>query len=144
MLCCSLVLRPSGSLLGSSRATYRASLRAERLRAFWQLGRLLKTLISSLVNALVDLALLVGLPFAYLAGTYLALDLPARWLAHRDAYGRWGLLLFAAAVAIACLGVIRAKRDAPPIAPVRPRFAKIMFGLSWIAAILCTIGDLAS
>jgi hypothetical protein len=138
------VLRPSDSLLGSSRATYRASLRAERLRSFWQLGRLLKALITSLVNMVVDLVLLVGLPFAYLVGTYLALDLPVRWLAHRDAYGRWGLLLFAASVAIACVGVIRAKRDAPPIAPVRPRFAKIMFGLSWVAAILCTIGDLAS
>jgi hypothetical protein len=130
--------------LGSSRATYRASLRAERLRSFWQLGRLLKAMISSLVSAGADLVLLVGLPFAYLAGTYLALDLPARWLARRDAYGRWGLLLFAAAVAISCVGVIRAKRDAPPIAPVRPRFAKVMFGLSWVAAVLCTIGDLAS
>jgi hypothetical protein len=138
------VLRPSDNLLGSSRATYRASLRAERLRSFWQLGRVLKALITSLVNMVVDLVLLVGLPFAYLVGTYLALDLPVRWLAHRDAYGRWGLLLFAASVAIACVGVIRAKRDAPPIAPVRPRFAKIMFGLSWVAAILCTIGDLAS
>src|SRR6266404_555668 len=137
MLCCLLVLRPSDNLLGSSRATHRASLRAERLRAFWQFGRLLKTLISGLVRALVDLA------FAYLAGTYLALDLPARWIGHRDAYGRWGLLLFAAGVAICWVGVLRAKRDAPPIAPVRPKFAKVMFGLSWVAAILCTIGDLA-
>jgi hypothetical protein len=144
MLCCSLVLRPSDSLLSSSRATHRASLRAERLRAFWQLGRLLKSLVTSTVRSVVDLALLVGLPFAYLAATYLALDLPARWIGRRDAYGRWGLLLFAGAVAICWVGVLRAKRDAPPIAPVRPRFAKVMFGLSWIAAILCTIGDLAS
>ncbi len=143
VLCCSLVLRPSDGLLGSSRATHRASLRAERLRAFWQLGRLLKTLISGLVRTAVDLVLLVGLPFAYLAGTYLVLDLPARWIGHRDAYGRWGLLLFAAAVAVCWVGVLRAKRDAPPIAPVRPKFAKVMFGLSWVAAILCTIGDLA-
>jgi len=144
MLCCLLVLRPSDNLLSSSRATHRASLRAERLRALWHLGRALKTLISGLVRALTDLVLLVGLPFAYLAGTYLALDLPARWIGHRDAYGRWGLLLFAAAVAICWVGVLRAKRDAPPIAPVRPRFAKVMFGLSWVAALLFTIGDLAS
>jgi len=95
-------------------------------------------------DAVVELALLCGLPFAYLAAAYLALDLPARWLTSRGAYGRWGLLLFAAAVAVAVAGFRRALRDAPPIAPVRPKFAKAMLGLSWVAAILCTLGDLAS
>jgi hypothetical protein len=52
--------------------------------------------------------------------------------------------MFAAAVAITAVGVSRALRDAPPVAPVRPRFAKAMLGLSWVAALLCTIGDLAS
>jgi hypothetical protein len=139
-----LVLRPSNSLLGSSRATLRANLRAERLRALWHVTRFLKGTIRWMVGALVDLALLWLLPFAYLAAAYLVLDLPARWLAHRDAYGRWGLLMFAGAIAIAVVGVSRAVRDAPPVAPVRPRFAKVMLGLCWVAAVLSTIGDLAS
>src|SRR6267378_4159304 len=83
-------------------------------------------------------------PFAYLTAAYLALDIPARWLARRDAYGRWGLLMFAGAVAIELVGVARARRDAPPIAPVRPKFAKVMLGLSWVAAVFFTIGDLSS
>jgi len=91
----------------------------------------------------VDLVLLCGLPFAYLAAAYLALDLPARWLAHRGAYGRWGLLIFAAAMVVSVIGVRRAVKDAPPIAPVRPKFAKVMLGLSWLTAVLCTMGDLA-
>jgi hypothetical protein len=139
-----LVLRPSDSFLGSSRATHRANLRAERLKALGGLPRVLRNALKDLVNTVVDLALLVGLPFAYLAAAYFALDLPARWLAHRSAYGRWGFLLFAAAVAVVAVGIRRALRDAPPIAPVRPKFAKLMLGLSWVAAVLCTIGDLAS
>jgi hypothetical protein len=140
---CLFVLRPSNSLLGSSRATHRATLRAERLRAFSQITRLFKGTITRLVAIVIELGLLWLLPFAYLAAAYLALDIPARWLTHRDAYGRWGLLMFAAAVAIALVGITRARRDAPPIAPVRPKFAKAMLALSWVAAVLCTIGDLA-
>jgi hypothetical protein len=139
-----LVLRPSDSFLGSSRATHRANLRAERLKTFGQIFRFGRGTVTRLWNAAVELTLLCGLPFAYLVASYLALDLPARWLSHRGAYGRWGLLLFAASVVIAAVGFRRALRDAPPIAPVRPRFAKAMLGLSWIAAVLCTIGDLAS
>jgi len=138
------VLRPSDSFLGSSRATHRANVRAERLKTFAQLARVSRSTAQRVWNAAVDLALLCGLPFAYLAASYLALDLPARWLAHRGAYGRWGLLLFALSVVVAVAGLRRALRNAPPVAPVRPKFAKAMLGLSWIAAILCTIGDLAS
>ena len=138
------MLRPTGNLLDSSRATYRASLRAERLRTLWSFGRLFKSLASGVTRAVVDLVLLLGLPFAYLFAAYLVLDLPARWFAHKDAYGRWGLLLFAASLAIAGVGVVRARRNAEPIAPVRPVFAKVMLGVSWLAAILCTIGDLAT
>jgi hypothetical protein len=139
-----LVLRPSNGFLGSSRATYRANVRAERLKALSSVTRFFKGTISWAVGGVVQLAVLWGLPFAYLVASYLALDLPARWFTHRDAYGRWGLLMFAAAVAITAVGVSRALRDAPPVAPVRPRFAKAMLGLSWVAALLCTIGDLAS
>lgn len=138
------MLRPSNSFLGSSRATHRANLRAERLKALGNVPRIVRGFVKDLVGAAVDLALLCGLPFAYLAASYLALDLPARWLAHRGAYGKWGLLLFAVAVAVSVIGVRRAVKDAPPIAPVRPKFAKVMLGLSWVTAVLCTMGDLAS
>jgi len=106
--------------------------------------RFFKGVIVRLVTLVVDLALLWLLPFAYLVAAYLALDIPARWIARRDAYGRWGLLIFAAAVGVELIGIARARRDAPPIAPVRPKFAKVMLGLSWVAAVLFTIGDLAS
>ena len=144
MLLCLSVLRPSNSLLGSSRATRRATLRVERLRTLAQIVRFFKGAIVRLVTLVVDLALLWLLPFAYLVAAYLALDIPARWIARRDAYGRWGLLIFAAAVGVELIGIARARRDAPPIAPVRPKFAKVMLGLSWVAAVLFTIGDLAS
>ncbi len=137
------MLRPSNSFLGSSRATHRANLRAERLKALGNVPRVVRSFFKDLVRAAVDLALLCGLPFAYLAGAYLALDLPARWLAHRGAYGRWGLLIFAAAMVVSVIGIRRAVKDAAPIAPVRPKFAKLMLGLSWVAAVLCTMGDLA-
>jgi hypothetical protein len=139
-----LVLRPYSSLLGSSRAAQRANLRAERLRSISHVTRFFKGTITRVVGVVVELALLWGLPFAYLAAAYLALDLPARWVTHRGAYGRWGLLMFAVAGAVAAIGIRRAVRDAPPVAPVRPKFAKAMLCLSWVAALLCTIGDLAS
>ena len=138
------VLRPSSQLLGSSRHAHRASLRAERLKALWQVTRAIKGTVSLLVGSVADLLLLCGLPLAYLFSAYLILDLPARWFAHRGAYGRLGALLFLASVVLAFVGITRAVHDAPPIAPVRPKFAKAMLGLSWLAALLCTIGDLAS
>ncbi|TMB07673.1 MAG: hypothetical protein E6J66_18045 [Deltaproteobacteria bacterium] len=106
--------------------------------------RAIKGTVSLLVGSLADLLLLCGLPLAYLFSAYLVLDLPARWFAHRGAYGRLGALLFLASVVLAFVGITRAVHDAPPIAPVRPKFAKAMLGLSWLAALLCTIGDLAS
>ena len=137
------MLRPSSNLLGSSRSTYRANLRAERLRAVWQVGRALRSVVSALVNGVWELLLLCALPLAYLAAAYLVVDLPARWLTHRGAYGRFGLVLFLAAGGIAVAGIMRAVQDAPPIAPVSAKFAKVMLGLSWVAAVLGTIGDIA-
>jgi uncharacterized membrane protein len=137
------VLRPSSNLLGSSRSAHRATLRAERLKTVWQVTRAVKGIVSVVVNAAVALVLLCGLPLAYLVSTYLVLDLPARFIGHRGAYGRVGALLFVGALGVAMIGIARAVQDAPPIAPVRPKFAKAMFGLSWLAALLCTIGDLA-
>ena len=137
------MLRPSSNFLGSSRSAYRARLRAERLRALWQVTRAIKHVVSTLVDAVWELSLLCALPLAYLAAAYLVVDLPARWLARRGAYGRFGLLLFLASIAVALTGILRAVQDAPPIAPVRPKFAKAMLALSWVAAVLGTIGDLA-
>jgi len=39
---------------------------------------------------------------------------------------------------------VRFAKGAEPIAPVRPRFAKTMLALSWLLALLCTVGDVVS
>jgi len=138
------VLRPSSDLLGSSRAAYRRGVRAQRLKAVSAIFRAIKVSVVRLVKAVLSLALLAGLPFAYVAAAYLVIDLPARWMFHRNAYGWPGVLLFAIAAGISIAGITRAAHDAPPIAPVRPHFAKAMLGLCWLAAALFTIGDLAA
>jgi len=137
------MLRPSNGLLGSSRAARRANLRAERVKALGHAARGIRGLVSWLVVLIVELLLLWGLPFAYLASSYLALDLPARWLTHREAWGGWGVVVFIGAVVIGLIGLARAVQDAVPVAPVRPRFARTLFALSWVAGLLFTIGDLA-
>jgi len=137
------MLRPSSGLLGSSKAARRANLRAERVKAFGHAVRGVRGVVVGLFGGVFELVLLCTLPLAYLASSYLALDLPARWLAHRGAWGSWGLLVFLAALVVSFVGLGRAVQDSEPIVPVRPRFAKAMFGLSWVAALLLTIGDLA-
>ena len=137
-------MRPSEGLLGSSRAARRATLRAERVKALGHAARGLRGLVSGLVAFTVDLVLLWALPFVYLASSYLALDLPARWLAHREAWGRWGVLVFVGAVVVGLIGLARALQESTPVAPVRPKFARAMFAVSWLAGLLLTIGDLAS
>jgi hypothetical protein len=77
-----------------------------------------------------------------MVSAYLALDLPARWIAHRDAWGGRGVIIFLAALVVGLIGVARAVQNAAPIAPVRPQFAKAMLAVSWVAALLMTIGDL--
>jgi hypothetical protein len=137
------MVRPSSSLLGSSRAARRATVRAEVGRATLQLFRKLRHLFAVLLAAAVDLVLLCALPFFYLAAAYLLLDLPLRWLSHRSAPGGWALALFAGAAIICLSGISRALQNVPPIAPVRPAFAKAMLGLSWVAALLLVLGDFA-
>jgi hypothetical protein len=137
------MLRPSSGLLGSSRAARRANVRAERLKSLGHAVRGLSALVVALFAIVFNVVLLWVLPFVYLTAAYLALDLPARWLAHRGAWGGWGLLVFLAALVVSFVGLGRAVQGSEPIAPVRPRFAKAMFGLSWVAALLLTIGDLA-
>ena len=138
------MLRPSSSLLESSRAARRATFRVESTKAVVGLYRRVKALVEGVFAIAIDLLLLCGLPLAYLAGAYLVLDLPLRWVSHRDAHGMWGALLFVGSAIVCLTGISRAMQDAPPIAPVRPRFAKAMLGLSWVAALVLAIGDLAS
>jgi len=54
------------------------------------------------------------------------------------------VLIFLASITMGLVGLVRAVQNSAPIVPVRPQFAKAMFGLSWVAALLLTIGDLAS
>jgi hypothetical protein len=138
------MVRPSSSLLGSSRAARRATVRAEVFRAALHLFRKLRHLFAVVLAAAVDLLLLWVLPFFYLAASYLVLDLPLRWLSHRSAPGGWGLALFAGSAIVSLTGISRAVQNVPPVAPVRPAFAKAMFGLSWMAALLMVLGDFAS
>jgi hypothetical protein len=138
------MVRPSSSLLGSSRAARRATVRAEVFRATLHLFRKLRHLFAVVLAAAVDLLLLWALPFFYLAAAYLVLDLPLRWLSHRSAPGGWALALFAGSAIVCLTGISRAVQNVQPIAPVRPAFAKAMFGLSWMAALLMVLGDFAS
>jgi hypothetical protein len=131
-------------LLGSSKAARRANVRAERLKSLGHAFRGLRALVVGLFGAVFAVVFLWTLPFIYLAAAYFALDLPAHWLAHRPAYGGWGVLLFAVSAVVCLVGIGRAVQDSEPVAPVRPKFAKVMLGLSWVAALLMTIGDLAS
>jgi hypothetical protein len=137
------MVRPSSSLLGSSRAARRANVRAAAFRAVLQLFRKLRHLFAVLFALAADLLLLCALPFCYLAAAYLVLDLPLRWLSHRSAPGGWTLALFAGSAIVCFSGIARALQDVQPIAPVRPAFAKAMFGLSWVAALLLVLGDFA-
>jgi hypothetical protein len=136
------MLRPTAGLLGSSRAARRANVRAERVKALGHAARGIRALVSVIVALAIDLVLLWALPFVYMISAYLALDLPARWLAHRDAWGGQGVIIFLAALVVGLIGVARAVQNAAPIAPVRPQFAKAMLAVSWIAALIMTIGDL--
>ncbi|HET7788064.1 MAG TPA: hypothetical protein VFL36_18985 [Myxococcales bacterium] len=137
------MVRPSSSLLGSSRAARRATLRAEAWRATVQVFRKIRHLLAKVLSLATDLVLLCALPFFYLAAAYLVLDLPLRWISHRSAPGGWPLALFAGAAIVCLTGISRAVQDVPPIAPVRPGFAKVMLGLSWVTALLLVLGDFA-
>src|ERR1700694_5897040 len=108
------MLRPSNSLLGSSRAARRANVRAERVKALGHAARGVRGIFTVLFALVVDLVLLWGLPFLYMAAAYLALDLPARWLAHREAFGSWGVLILLGALVVGLIGVARAVQNSPP------------------------------
>jgi hypothetical protein len=138
------MLRPSNSILVSSRAARARSVRAERLRALWHFFRGISGFVSDLWRTALDLFLLGALPVIYLAGAYLVLDLPLRFLAHRQGptLAAVGELLLAGAVSF--VGIARAVQDAAPVAPVRPRFARAMLLLGWVTALLLVVADIAA
>ncbi len=137
------MLRPSGSLLASSRAAQRRSLRLELFRLASGLTRNVSAAVTDVVGALFDVVVLCALPLLYLAAAYLTLDLPVRLLAGRVHFSAEGMLAFASAVGMSLFGLSRALRDVPPVAPVRPGFARAMLLVGWAAALLLTVADLA-
>src|SRR5882762_1149961 len=119
VLSCAEMLRPSNSLLGSSRAARRANINAERRRWFWQVILGLAGLVSELALGAFDLVLLLALPLLYLLSSYLVLDLPARWLTHREPATMLTVGLFLGAIVVSIVGLVRMIQDLPPLAPVR-------------------------
>jgi hypothetical protein len=137
------MLRPSNTFLGSSRATFRRNVRKERVKALQGFVRAWRRTVGRVVDGVVGLFFLCGLPILYLCASYLAIDLPLRFLFGRE-HATWKtLLLFLGAAVVGLIGLVRAVQGVPPVAPVRPRFARAMFGLSWVAGILFTISDLS-
>jgi hypothetical protein len=138
------MLRPSNSLLGSSRAARRANVRAERVKTISGMARWARGTVGSTISGVIALFLLCGLPILYLCASYLVIDLPLRFLSGREPMGWNHLALFLGSFIVGLIGLARAVQGVPPLAPVGLRFARVMFGLSWVAGILMTIGDLAS
>ena len=138
------VLRPSGSLLSSSRAARRAHSRAERRKALSSGVRSLSGVFGELVGFSWDLLLLVGLPVLYLGAAYLVLDVPSRWLFAQERVTALALLELCAGLAVSLIGFVRVLQQAQPIQPVTPQFARRALMAGWIAAALFTFGDLAS
>ncbi len=99
--------------------------------------------IADVCGAAWDLLVLVGLPLLYPVAAFLALDLPARFFAGRTHFSALGFFVFLGALGVTLYGGMRAVRGAPPVAPVRPKFAKAMLVVGWTAALLLTAADLA-
>jgi len=137
------MLRPSGSLLASSRAAQRRTVVLEAGRLATALVRKTSAAVADLAGTAMDLTIMLGLPIVYAVAAYLTLDLPARLLAGRVHFSGFGLLVFLASVAVSLLGISRMLHEAPPVAPVRPRFARAMLLVGWAAALLLTVADLA-
>jgi hypothetical protein len=138
------MLRPSNSFLGSSRAARRATVRAERAKAFGNVARGARSAFSGTISGVLALVMVCALPFLYMAAAYLAFDLPARWMTGREPANWMTVLLFLGSIVLGLIGLARAMQQVPPLAPVRPRFARGMFALGYLAGLLMTIGDLAS
>ena len=137
------MLRPSGSLLASSRAAQRRTFFLEVTRLATALVRKTAAAVSDLAGTAMDLFVMLGLPILYAVAAYLTIDLPVRLLAGRVHFSWIGLLAFAGAVGLSLFGLSRMLREAPPVAPVRPKFARALLLVTWAAALLLTFADLA-
>ena len=137
------MLRPSQSLLASSRSARRRAFRQDVTRGAGSVVRRLAAASAELVGTIWDVAVLCCAPVVYVAASYLALDLPARWIFGPAHFSWLGFGVFAAAAGLSFLGVSRALRSAPPVAPVRPVFARTMLIVTWGAALVLTIADLS-
>lgn len=135
------MLRPSNSILGSSRRARRAGVRADLTRFVAQVAKVVSRTTADLSGAAVDLLLLALLPPLYLAAAYLSLDLPLRWLFGREHLSLVGLGTWVAAAAVDAAGIARAVQGAAPIAPVRPQFARALLVLAWLTALLLVVAD---
>ena len=138
------MLRPSQSMLASSRAARRFSAREDRRKALVRFLRFLFGMGASLCGVVFDLLLLAGTPLAYLAASYALFDLPAGWLFLHEPVTGTGLGLFAAAFLVCLLGAFRAAQGAAPIVPVRPKFAKAMLVLGWATGFLLAVAGLSA
>ncbi len=137
------MLRPSDSLLYSSRAARRSHARAERSKAVASSARGLVSVVRELFGFAFDALLLFGLPVLYLAACYFALDLPARWLFTHEAFTVGTVLEFLGAILVSLVALARVLQQAPPVQPVTPQFARKALVAGWLAALLFAIADVA-
>jgi hypothetical protein len=138
------MLRPTQSMLASSRAARRRSAREDRKKAVVRLFHFLVAMVGTLAGIAFDLVLLAGTPLVYLTASFAVFDLPAGWLFGHKALTGTSMGLFAAALLVSAFGIFRALQGAAPVVPVRPRFAKTMLALGWATAFLLTIADLSA
>src|SRR5947209_20555563 len=118
------MLRPSDSLLYSSRSARRAHARQERSRAVAKGARSLWDGVRELLGLAVDAVLLLGLPVLYLAASYLVIDLPLRWMFTAERLSLLGAGELLAALVVSLIAIARVLQQAPPIQPVTPQFAR--------------------
>ena len=137
------MLRPSSSLLYSSRAARRAHSRAETRKAAFGAARSLSGVVSELFGFGLDLVLLLGLPVLYLTAAYFVLDVPAGWLFAGKSVTALGVAELVASSLISLIALARMLQQTPPLQPVTPQFARRALLAGWVAALLFTIGDLA-
>jgi hypothetical protein len=131
-------------MLASSRAARRWSAREDRRKTVVRLFRFLFRMVGVLCSIVFDLVLLAGTPIAYLAASFALFDLPAGWMFGHKPMTGMSIGLFAAALLVCVFGIFRAMQGAPPVVPVRPKFAKAMLVLSWATGFLLALADLSA
>jgi hypothetical protein len=138
------MLRPTQSMLASSRFARRRSAREDRKKALVRFFRFLFGLVGMLCGFVFDLLLLAGTPIVYLTASFAIFDLPAGWMFGHKPLTGLSIGLFAAALLVSAFGIFRALHGAQPVVPVRPKFAKAMLALGWAAGFLLAIADLSA